>query len=195
MKIRKVRRSKKFQYNKNRKRVFKKRQSLGKIKETDVKQYWDDKKAATTNIKDMGLAIDPNRSVPIPNFKQERLKIVKMVNDYDDEEDNEENRKPRKPRKAFVAEKLEEEAKAPRVSQFRLPKGHIKELIYFLDKYKLDYNAMVRDRRNFYQLTAKQFRSRIKKFMSIPEQFNEFLAERNIQPEEFDWEETLNLEQ
>ena len=58
-----------------------------------------------------------------------------------------------------------------------------------MDKYQLNYSKMVIDRRNHYQYTWKQFRSKIRKFMSIPEQFNEYLAIKNIKPEEFNWVE------
>lgn len=73
---------------------------------------------------------------------------------------------------------------------YRLPKGVVKELSYFLNKYKFNYNAMVTDRRNHGQWTWRQFRSKIRRFISIPEQFNEYLAQKKLPAgEKPDWPE------
>lgn len=49
---------------------------------------------------------------------------------------------------------------------------------------------MVADRRNYLQWTWKQFRMKIRKFMSIPQQFDEYLKQRNLKPgEKPSWEE------
>lgn len=66
----------------------------------------------------------------------------------------------------------------------RLPKGVVQQLTYFLDKHKLNYKAMVTDRRNHDQWTWKQFRMKIRKFMSIPEQFNKYLEKKNMKTDE-----------
>ncbi|KAI8124525.1 hypothetical protein CVS40_5061 [Lucilia cuprina] len=71
-------------------------------------------------------------------------------------------------------------AKQKADSQLRLPKGVVSHLTYFLDKYQLNYKAMVTDRRNHDQWTWKQFRRKIKQFMGIPEQFNKYLEKKNL---------------
>lgn len=70
----------------------------------------------------MGLAVDPNLAVGIPNTKQERMKIVKLVNGFVEEDvigTAKQGKTKRPPRKAFVVQELEKEAKMPRESQFR----------------------------------------------------------------------------
>jgi len=66
----------------------------------------------------------------------------------------------------------------------------VKELTYFLNKHKFNYKAMVADRKNFNQSTWRQFRLKIRRFMSIPEQFNVYLEQQKlpvgVKPE---WEE------
>lgn len=74
-----------------------------------------------------------------------------------------------------VIEKLEEEANAPRVKSYRLPKNQVQYITYLMDTYGEDYKAMTRDKRNHAQATWKQLRRKINVFKSIPEQYNEYL--------------------
>lgn len=120
----------------------------------------------------MGLSHDPNETLRIPKRYGE-LKSGWQVEKIPD--DN----KP-KPLKVHVAEELEMEAKAPRARQLRLPKSQVRWLSYLLDTYGNDYKSMARDNKNHYQETWKQLRAKIKQFKSIPEQYLEYLRERNI---------------
>lgn len=72
---------------------------------------------------------------------------------------------------------------------FRLPKGVVKFATYLLDTYGLNYKDMVKDEKNYDQETWKQFRAKIRKFMSIPEQFNVYLKQRNLDPDNLGWTE------
>lgn len=182
MKIRKAHISKKYRYNVNRKRLNKSRNNTGKIKCPEVKEHWNDRRLPNKNYFDMGLATDANKSIPLPSFKQNRLKIVKLANGFVEEDvDDEPAPKPR--RKAFVADILEKEAREPRQHKLRLPKGLVAQLSYFIDKYQLNYKLMVNDRKNVDQWTWKQFRMKIRRFMSIPEQFDVYLEEKGISRE------------
>nr|XP_014092553.1 nucleolar protein 16 [Bactrocera oleae] len=183
MKIRKNHQRKRYRYNVNRKTMRKTRESTGKIKDPEMKKLWIETKR-NKNFHEMGLSSDPNKAVPIPNFKQHRLKTVKVVNGFIEEEIDDEELNERitdRPR-GYVIEQLEADANAPRERLLRLPKNSIDHLSYFLDKYKFNYKDMVTDRRNYLQWTWKQFRMKIKKFMSIPEQFDEYLKQRNLKP-------------
>lgn len=72
----------------------------------------------------------------------------------------------------------------------RLPKEVVKHLSYFLDKYKFNYRAMTTDRQNKDQWTWKQFRMHIRKFRSIPEQFNKYLEKQSLPADtELQWPE------
>lgn len=48
---------------------------------------------------------------------------------------------------------------------------------------------MVRDEKNFDQVTWKQYRAKIRRFMSIPEQFEPFLESRGLTKDTLDWNE------
>lgn len=72
-------------------------------------------------------------------------------------------------------------------TQFRLPKGVVTHLSKMMDKYKLNYKAMVMDKQNYDQWTWKQFRAKCRRFMSIPEQFDIYLQSRNLDENTLDW--------
>lgn len=81
-----------------------------------MKDEWDHKKSTLRNLKEMGLANDPNKALKIPNFKQEQLKKAKkMVNDGESESEEEQIKIVPK---IEVVQKLEKEAKAPRERRF-----------------------------------------------------------------------------
>lgn len=150
---------------------------------------WERTKTLTTNLKEIGLGYDPNLVIPIRNSKQERLKLIKQLNGFVEEDNiapDDEAQQQRRP-KGFVMGQLEADANALRVSNFRLPKGVVAHLSYMLDKHRLNYSAMKFDAKNYDQWTWKQFRAKIRKFMSIPEQFAQYLSERNL--DSVDWEE------
>lgn len=71
-----------------------------------------------TNFEEMGLSSDPNKSVPIPSFKKNRLKLTKLVNGFIEEEINEEDIKLIHKR-GHVVEELKEMAKQKADSQLR----------------------------------------------------------------------------
>lgn len=82
-----------------------------------IKEVWDHKKTTLRNLKEMGLANDPNKAIKIPNFKKQQLKRAKQMVNQDDSE-SEDEVVHRKPLKMEVVEKLEKEAKAPKERRF-----------------------------------------------------------------------------
>lgn len=144
------------------------------------------KKPLPKNLDEMGLAFDVNRTLGVPNNKKERLNFVKkLLNDELDEEIEETPKTKNRP-KIHVMSNLEEDAKTLRVSKFRLPKGQVKFISYMMDKYGLNYKQMVKDAKNYDQLTWRQMRAKCRKFMSIPEQFSLYLEERDLVDTEID---------
>ncbi|XP_017873353.1 PREDICTED: nucleolar protein 16 [Drosophila arizonae] len=191
MKIRKNHVRKRYRYNVNRKTMNKTRKNTGKIKDPEMKKMWLEGKRVGTNFSEMGLARDPNKAVGVPNYKRERLEAVKIVNGFTEEalDDDEmailgskkDKTETPKPKRGHVVQELEQMAIDRRADpEFRLPKGVVKELSYFLNKHKFNYKAMVSDRRNHGQWTWRQFRLKIRRFMSIPEQFNEYLEKNKL---------------
>lgn len=84
-----------------------------------IKDAWDFKKSSLRNMKDMGLANDPNKVIKIPNFKQDKVKLAKrIVNQEESDEESEEERVQPVVIKKEVVEILEKEAKEPRPRRF-----------------------------------------------------------------------------
>lgn len=150
---------------------------------------WERTKTITTNLREIGLGYDPNKVIAIPNSKQERLHLIKKLHGFVEEENNigDPSAATQERPKGFVMEQLEADANALRVSNFRLPKGLVAQLSYMMDKHHLNYSAMAIDQKNYDQWTWKQFRAKIRKFMSIESQFGQYLSERGL--ECIDWDE------
>ncbi|XP_063622092.1 nucleolar protein 16 [Cydia splendana] len=189
MKIKKQHRKKKFLHKLNRKRMHLKQRSTGQVNCKTLKEAWDMKKSTLRNLKEMGLANDPNKAIKIPNYKQEQLKRAKKIVNQEESSESEEDTEVNIIPKKEVVERLEKEARAPRERRFMLPKGQVEYLTYLLDKYGHDYKAMARDKKNFYQETWKQIRAKMKTFMGIPKQYGEYLQARGLLDKEIDEKE------
>lgn len=154
----------------------------------------------SSNINDMGLVFDINKSMGMPNYRADRLKTAKLANGFIEEdqsasEDEEETSSVQKFPKQRVVEELESQSKELRESKFRLPKGVVVFVSYLIDKYGLNYKKMVKDHKNYDQFTWRQLRAKCRKFMSIPEHFSKYLSERDlvdceIDPNDPKWQET-----
>ncbi|OAD59177.1 Nucleolar protein 16, partial [Eufriesea mexicana] len=178
-KIRKVKRRKKYRMNVNRKRLRNKLRKLPTLTCSQIKKSWEVTQSTRTNLKQMGLAYDANEVVNIPNTKNEIIEniITRSVNTADTKLQDKDVEMI--PVKLHVVQELETEAKAQRRRMFRLPNNQVHFLTYLMDKYGEDYKAMALDRKNYNQLTWKQIRAKIKIFKGIPEQYNEYLQNKN----------------
>lgn len=165
-----------------------KQKSTGDVNCKPIKDAWDFKKSTLRNMKEMGLANDPNKVIKIPNFKQEKVRVAKKIVN-EDESDSEIEEVVQTVPKKEVAEILEKEARAPRQRRFALPKPQVEFITYLLDKYGHDYKAMAKDKKNYYQETWKQLRAKVKTFMGIPKQYSEYLASKGLLDKEEDEEE------
>ncbi|CAH1991793.1 unnamed protein product [Acanthoscelides obtectus] len=174
-KLRKQRRRKVFRHAVNRKRLRNKIFGVGSIKCKEIKEAWDNKRSVETNMKDMGLSCDPNKTIQVP--KTLKASLMSNQNEWKEEEipQPESSRS-----KSRVAQMLEEDAKAPRVRKIRLPNSQIEWLSYLILKYGNDYKAMAKDSKNYYQETWKQIRQKVRRFRSIPEQYYMFLRKNDI---------------
>lgn len=161
----------------------------------EIKNALDKRTTLTTNINQMGLIYDVNKSLPVPSYKSERLKKKKVDNGFVEEDQSASEGEATKYLKQGVVDELEKAAKALRESRFRLPKGVVKFVAYLIDKYGLDYKNMAKDPKNYDQETWRQLRAKCRKFMSIPDHFSKFLEERDlvdcdIDPEDPKWKES-----
>ena len=127
----------------------------------------------------MGLVFNVNKKLGTPNYKQAKTAINKLVNGFVEEDVVREDEIKECPKK-HVVDRLEKNAKELRESKFRISKNQVRILSYYMDKYGLNYKLMVKDPKNYDQHTWRQFRQKIRKFMSIPEQFSKYLEERDL---------------
>lgn len=179
----KNRRKQRYQFDKNRKNLKKKLKSTGKVNDATIRKQLDVKKSLSINLKEMGLVSDIRKKFKTENYREKQTKqIKKLVNGFVEEDNNEEELYlPKK----HIRNKMEEEANAPKESKFRLPKVQVKELGYFIDKYGLNYKMWTKDhKKNYDQLTWRQYRAKCRKFMNIPEQFGEWMDEKGILDDE-----------
>ncbi|KAH9368238.1 nucleolar protein 16-like [Haemaphysalis longicornis] len=152
-------------YSVNRKRKMKKKlKRQVKIQSIPIKEAWEENKGIYDNMRDMGLAADPNKAVPM---------------DVDAQTSSKSKRKARAP-KEHVVKMLETEASEPRPSTLRLSGDNVKFCVYMLEKYGEDYVAMAKDRKNYFQETPAQIRQKINTFKKIPEQWNAYLRAKEL---------------
>ncbi|XP_052706912.1 nucleolar protein 16-like [Crassostrea angulata] len=168
--VRKKRKGAKYNYDKNRRKEWKKAKKLPTIGCTQIKEAWDPKKSVKKNLEEMGISADPNQTFKIPKTKD-------IFISEDSKTDEEEKTRKRQP-KEHVIEDLEMEASIPQEKTLKLSSEEVKYCIYMLEKYGEDYKAMARDKRNHFQDTPKQIKKKIKTFMNIPEQYNAYIASK-----------------
>uniref|UniRef100_A0A1B0DJK4 Nucleolar protein 16 n=1 Tax=Phlebotomus papatasi TaxID=29031 RepID=A0A1B0DJK4_PHLPP len=200
VKVRKQRQKKSYNYAANRKRMNKKQTRDGKIKCPEAKGAWEKSRTVSKNFKNMGLSSDPNAAIPIRKSQKQRVEVLKKsLQSRDIPKDVVSNaleagtrRRGRRwlHQRGHVAKELEENANAPRESGFRYSKGQVTLISYYLDKYKLNYKAMVRDRKNYEQETWKQLRRKIRKFLSIQEHVDGYLKSRGLERLSLEEEDT-----
>ncbi|XP_030759744.1 nucleolar protein 16 [Sitophilus oryzae] len=173
--LRKQRRRKTYKHNINRKRLRNKIEGVGNISCKEIKNAWDKKKSVQSNLEEMGLSYDPNKTIEIPKRKKQLKEALGASEgtEWKAEEIKQNS-------KNYVVKALESEAKAPREKRFQLPKGQVEWITYLLRKYGKDYKAMARDRKNYYQETWKQLRQKIRTFKKIPVQYNKYLQENGL---------------
>ncbi|KAK8744926.1 hypothetical protein OTU49_000693 [Cherax quadricarinatus] len=161
----------KFRYraNSNRKQMKMKKKINPCIDCLPVKKAWDASKPAPTNITNMGLVYHLDRALPITSQRQGRKNGVVQV------------KKKEKPTEVVrqLEETVNQDNQKERFS-VRLTNAQVKYATAMLDKYGDDYKAMARDRKNYFQDTWKQIRTKIKLFTNNPNYFAPYLKEREL---------------
>ncbi|CAI5642653.1 nucleolar protein 16 [Oreochromis niloticus] len=155
-------RRKKFDYNRNRKNVKtkNKKKSNPRIEQSQIRNAWDDNKSVARNLQEMGLAFDPNRSLPI---KQQKLLR--------------EDKKPGVVTKPYIVQQLEAEASLPGKDTKTLSTDLIEYVQYMIREHNEDYKAMARDEKNYYQDTPKQIKRKINEYKRChPQHYEAFVS-------------------
>ena len=179
-KLRKQRRRKKFNYQRNRKRVRKAQEKTTKFNiKVDcqaMKESWDNRISAKENLDNMGIVMSATELMPIVSTKKSMVKkMKKMKNGSNDDVANKVQ-----VTRPEVVEKLVQEANVERKQNFRFSSQQVKFITYMMDKHRDDYEAMSRDHKNHYQETPAKIRGMITKFISIPEHYAPYLKERGL---------------
>jgi len=165
-----------FNYNKNRRRAWKKTKKLPSIGCAEVKEAWDSRKSFKANLSDMGLSVDPNQTLRIPSTKE----LLKEATAQNAKSSNVKAKaKVKTVKKSNVVKELEAVANAEQPVRMQLAEPEVRFCIHMIEHYGEDYKAMARDERNYYQDTPKQIRRKILTFKSIPEQYKEYLHSRS----------------
>ncbi|XP_024249722.1 nucleolar protein 16 [Oncorhynchus tshawytscha] len=154
-----------FDYSKDRKKLkkqFKKREAP-RIECPQIRNAWSDKKSVARNLRDMGLAFDPNRALPIKTLtfaaveRTEEAPTLKFV------------------RKPYVLNELIAEANLPEIDTKTLSTDLIEYVQYMIREHSENYKAMARDE-NYYQDTPSQIRRKVDQYKRChPEEYNTFV--------------------
>ncbi|XP_028909244.1 nucleolar protein 16 [Ornithorhynchus anatinus] len=163
-------RRQKFGYNVNRKRLNRaaRRKTAPRIACSHIRHAWDHGKSVRQNLAEMGLAMDPNKAVPI---RKKQAQVTAM------EVDGPVERRKALIRKPYVLNDLEAEASLPEKKGNTLSRDLIDYVRYMVENHGEDYKAMARDEKNYYQDTPKQIKSKINVYKRFyPEEFQAFVT-------------------
>ncbi|EGT33443.1 hypothetical protein CAEBREN_09488 [Caenorhabditis brenneri] len=158
----------------NRQKYLKKKDGKKKLSKSAVpliKYNWDESKTPRENVRDMGIAFNPNEAVPIREARKDIIDAVpidgvsvgvpkpakKMT-----------GRKTNVKQAAHIVSNLEkqvqeeEEARANQGRKFRLFHRETELCVYMLARHGDDFQAMTRDPKNLWQYTPKQWAKKIR---------------------------------
>nr|XP_040038100.1 LOW QUALITY PROTEIN: nucleolar protein 16 [Gasterosteus aculeatus aculeatus] len=159
-KAKKSSKRKKFDYNQDRKKMRKRsnKKYNPRIENSQIQNAWDNKKSTAKNLLGlMGLAFDPNRTVPI---KKSSI-LLDMFHNAN----------------VFVAAELQKEANVPERDCKTLSSDLIEYAQYMIREHNDDFKAMAQDEKNYYQDTPKQIKRKINEYMRChPDAFMDSLA-------------------
>jgi len=161
----KKQRRKNFNYDKNRKKTWKKSKKMPSINCEAIQSAWDKRKSLKKNMEEMGLMADPN-------------KVVKHVQPQVNSLDGDQETTTTTAAKDYVMKAIEAEANIPAAKTNKLSELDVIFCTYLMDKHGEDYKAMARDRKNHYQETPKQIKKKINMFKNTPSQYEAYLKSK-----------------
>lgn len=173
----KVKRTKVYRHNVDRKRMWKKSKQLPTIKCTEIKAAWKNGRSADANMNAMGLALNLRDTFKIDDTKDSLRSEKTTTKDPSGDAEMSELK---------VADLLEYEASKAKESTMRLSEPEAQFCMMMLEKYADDYKAMARDANNYYQETPKQIRRKVLTFRRFPGNHADFLKGRNLPPMDTD---------
>ncbi|KAG8439322.1 hypothetical protein GDO86_005518 [Hymenochirus boettgeri] len=119
-----------YNYNIDRKKLKRKakKKSAPRIPCDPIRNAWDNKKCVARNLADMGLAIDPNKSLPISKNKEPQV----------DETEQQQEKVIYKP---YVIEGLQALANLPSKQTMGISSDMIHYVRYMIENYGEDYKV------------------------------------------------------
>ncbi|XP_034540305.1 nucleolar protein 16 [Notolabrus celidotus] len=174
-KTKQSKRRQKFDYNLDRKKLKKKfiKKCNPRIENRQIRNAWDDKKSTASNLQEMGLSFDPNRSQPI--------KKQKLLGN------NKETRAPAAiVTKPYVLNLLEEEAGLQEKDTKTLSSDLVEYVQHMIKEHNEDFKAMARDEKNYYQDTPKQIKRKINEYKRCHQQHYEAFMSSLAPPQQMD---------
>uniref|UniRef100_A0A2K6STU3 Nucleolar protein 16 n=1 Tax=Saimiri boliviensis boliviensis TaxID=39432 RepID=A0A2K6STU3_SAIBB len=122
-------RRQKFGYNVNRKRLNRnaRRKAAPRIECSHIRHAWDHAKSVRQNLAEMGLAVDPNKAVPL---RKRKVKVMEV---------DVEERPKELVRKPYVLTDLEAEASLPEKKGNTLSRDLIDYVRYMVENHGEDY--------------------------------------------------------
>uniref|UniRef100_A0A8C4QN23 Nucleolar protein 16 n=1 Tax=Eptatretus burgeri TaxID=7764 RepID=A0A8C4QN23_EPTBU len=157
VKAKRSRRGKRFDYSKDRKKLYRKtkRKMKPHISCATIREAWDGRKNAAKNMAEMGLVTDPNIALPLSHDQGSTSlgdETLPMETDVITVQP---------PKKAHVVKALTEEASHRAISSLTLSREIIMFVQHMVATHGENYKAMSRDDRNYYQETPRQIRRKI----------------------------------
>ncbi|KAL0994435.1 hypothetical protein UPYG_G00122260 [Umbra pygmaea] len=131
---------------------------------SQIRNAWDKNKSVGQNMRDMGLAIDPNRSLPI-----------KTPNAFDAGR-TEDTPAPTFVKKQYILDELLAEASRPVIDTKTLSADLIEYVQYMVRSHSDNFKAMARDEKNYYQDTPSQIRRKVEEYKRChPKEYSTFM--------------------
>ncbi|XP_021562324.1 nucleolar protein 16 isoform X2 [Carlito syrichta] len=124
-------RRQKFGYNVNRKRLNRnaRRKAAPRVECSHIRHAWDHAKSVRQNLAEMGLALDPNKAVPLRKRKVKAMEV------------DMEERPKELVRKPYVLNELEAEASLPEKKDNTLSRDLIDYVRYMVENHGEDYKS------------------------------------------------------
>lgn len=129
-----------------------------------LKQHWDSKKTLKQNMKDLGLAFNPNDTAAGNPKKKGKKQSGMEV----DEEEEEVPTMEEKIVNTAVIDEFEVQASVTYKHERVIAEGEAKFLLALMKDHGTNYKAMARDKRNTYQHTMNHLKRKCQAFLKSP---------------------------
>ncbi|CAI2306007.1 unnamed protein product [Caenorhabditis sp. 36 PRJEB53466] len=160
----------------NKQKYLKKKEGKKKLSKSAVpviRYTWDEFKTPRENVRDMGIAFNPNEAVPIKEQRKEIIDAVPIDGvsiDVPKPAKRMTGKKTNEKQAKHIVSKLEEQVaeEEKRISgqdrKFQLFHRETELCVYMLARHGEDFQAMTRDPKNLWQYTPKQWAKKIRTY-------------------------------